>query len=204
MRKIKAFWDWFKLNEERLYNIESFTKIQRDNFLNDLLKNLHMYCNKLYFEVESTPESLVKELIITAEGDKEYFNEVENLVEHAPDMNNWSFIAFKPPQSDNFTITYEGIELNTKDMWFLPLQNNKHPNQIGIQIGLEHFSMLKDRPFFQSTIYKIIDTIVGEKTFAQDIDYIGIKELPESPCNDGFIELNELDKYLIWKKNNLQ
>jgi len=203
MKKIKAFWDWFKLNEEKLYRIDNLSETEKDSTLDNLLENLHNYSDKLYFEIESTPESIIKEFIITAEGNQEYFSKVENLIEHAPNLDRWNFITFKPPQSDSFTITYEGIELDTKDMWFLPLQNGKHPNQIGIQIGLEHFNLLKDKAFFQSTIYKIIDTVVGEKTFAQDIDYIGIVELPESPDNNGFIELNELGEYLIWKKGNL-
>lgn len=204
MKKIEAFWHWFELNEKQLYCLETLTKTQKNNILNNLLVNLHIYCNKLYFEIEGTPESLVREFIVTAEGNQEYFGEVENLIKNAPNLEHWNFIALKPPQSDNFTIAYEGIELNTEDMWFLPLQNDKHPNQIGIQIGLQKFNFLKDKEFFQSTIFKIIDTVVGEKTFIQDIDYIGIGELPESPDNNGFIELNELSKYLVWKKNNLQ
>jgi hypothetical protein len=47
----------------------------------------------------------------------------------------------------------------------------------------------------------VLDTVLGEKSFALDIDYIDFGKLPDNPEKHGMIELGELPAYMKWKKS---
>jgi hypothetical protein len=200
---MKQFWNWFKDNNSAylfLNQIEDESEKQR--LLDNLMKRLHQYCDKLYFQIGGHPDD-DQELIITAEGNSDYFKLVEDLVSLAPTVPNWKFIALLQPDiSKDFHINYEGIVLASNQIYFLPLDHEDSPSLIGLRICIKNYESLKDNKWLQPTVYKIIDTIVGEKAFALDIDYIEIDELPEEPKEEGMFELSGLPSYLEWHKSN--
>jgi hypothetical protein len=197
------FWNWFKNNHSAYLFINQIEdKDEKERLLDNLMNSLHKYCDKLYFQIGGHPEE-DQELIITAEGDVNYFGFVEELIAHAPALDNWKFIAFLQPNSnDDFYIDYEGIVLASKDMWFLPMDHEDSPSLIGLRVCIKNYDNLKDNEWMQPTVYKIIEAIVGEKAFALDIDYIEIDELPDDPKEDDMIELTGLLSYITWHKSN--
>jgi hypothetical protein len=200
---MKAFWNWFTENNSAylfLNEIEDFE--EKERLLDNLTKQLHLYCDKLYFEIGGHPDD-DQELVITAEGNSDYFNTVEELINNAPSIPNWKFIAFLQPNHNNdFHINFEGIVLASNEMYFLPLDHEDSSELIGLRICIKNYIELKDNKWLQPTVYKIIDTIVGEKAFTLDIDYIEIDELPEDPKELGMIELKGLPAYIEWHKAN--
>lgn len=89
MDKISEFWTWFKENEKSYTFLHSVEENLKEELLDKFMKQLHRYCDKLYFEIGGyTDEG--QELIITAEGDTSYFDEVEDLVNSAPEINGWT------------------------------------------------------------------------------------------------------------------
>jgi hypothetical protein len=196
------FWNWFKEHNKGYSFLNQVDPEIKEKLLNDLLRELHEYCDKLYFEIGSHPDDECQELIITAEGNKDYFSKVEYLVGAAPQIDNWIFIAFIPPRDINFQMDYEGLVLNPEEMWFMPLENKDDPSAIGISICLRNYELVKDHDFFESAIYKILDVLLGEKSAASDIEYITFDQLPDDPEDEGMSELAELPDYIAWKKNN--
>src|SRR5690606_23442082 len=117
-------------------------EIQHGNEYNLLvdqfLSKLQDFCPGLYFQVGGDPYE-DQETIFSAAGTIEPFDKVTELVAEAPPIPGWKFVAFKPPMGPDFRISFEGIELDPREMWFQPLEYPDLPDAIGIVIGVPEF-----------------------------------------------------------------
>jgi hypothetical protein len=199
MDTTSQFWKWFNDNNKSFTFLNSVDEGVKEKLLNDFLEQLHNYCDKIYFEIGGYPDQ-DQELIITAEGDKNYFDRVEELVAAAPKIDGWTFIAFKPPMPDNFKSNWDDLELNTEDLWFLPLSNDK-TQDLGIRVCFNNQDIIKDNETLTPLLYKMLDTILGEKSFALDIQYVDTDLLPEDPEEEGLYPIIELPSYIEWHKS---
>jgi hypothetical protein len=163
------------------------------------MERLHEYCDKLYFEIGGHPDEK-QELIITAEGNTDYFQEVEDLVNQAPKIEQWSFIAFIPPRDVYFEINYEGVVLRPEEMWIQPLCHEDDPSAIGIRVCARNYELIKGSEFFEPAVYKILDAILGEKASALDLEYVEFGQLPDDPEEEGMLELSKLPDYIVRRK----
>jgi hypothetical protein len=207
-QSITDFWNWFKERNEAFLNINSDTldEQERDDLLNEMEEHLHTYCDCLYFEIGGWPGE-DQELIITAEGDTGFFTHVEELVNNAPDIDKWTIIAFMQPvslESDPYICEFEDVELKANDIWFLPMDSKSNPKSIGIRVCLPNYKDVKDSKWLQPAVFKVLDTVLGEKAFALDIDYVDIGPLPDNPEEQGMIELKEIAAFIRWKKKKLE
>ena len=200
--KIANFWKWFEDNNHAFLFTSEVDDDAREQLLSDFLDELHKYNDKLYFQIGGSPDG-DQELIITAEGNAEQFESVEKLIASAPVIAHWIFIAFIQASNDDNAINYEDVEIKRSDLWFLPLQSASNPSSIGIRICVPNYEILKASDWLDNAVYKMLDTVLGEKSFALDIDYLDIGELPGDPEENGMIELTELPAYLAWKKKKL-
>jgi hypothetical protein len=200
MSKEQQFWDWFKENEAKYFFLNQINDDnEKERLLDDFLSHLHEYCDQLFFEVGGHPNEK-QDLIITAEGHMDFFDEVETLVKKAPQLEYWNVLAFKPIKED-FITNYNGIELDPKTMYFIPL-NNKGSKKLGLRIYIDNYSSTNEKDFLTAT-YLVLDNILGEISNALDIGYIEIESLPSIPEREELIELTKLPKYIKWKKNKL-
>ena len=196
------FWTWFKENNESYRSVDNLEDDVKEGLFDELLEQLHLYCDHLYFEIGGLPGE-VQELIITAEGDVNYFGEVETLIANAPVIDQWEFIAFIPPRDAPIKTNYEDVELIPAQIWFLPLNSASKPKSIGIKVCLPNYETVKNSKWLKTAIYKCLDTIVGEKQFALDITFVDFGELPEQPEKQGMIELVDLPRFVVWKKKQI-
>lgn len=196
------FWEWFQQNNKAYLFLNVVDGETKEQLLNNLLEQLHKYCDNLYFEIGWHPDEN-QELIITAEGDTAYFGKVKTLIDAAPQIPNWTFVAFIPPRDIDFEMKYEDVELKPSEMWFQPLEHPDNPAAIGIKVCARNYELVKDSEWLRPAVYKILDTILGEKSFALDIDYVAIDQLPDEPEEEGLIELSELPAFVVWKKSKV-
>lgn len=202
---ILKFWNWFNSNQKNLSQINApdLEDEKKTEILDGLLGALHAYCDQLYFDIGGLPGETL-ELIITAEGNVDYFEEVEALIDEAPELENWQFTAFMPPRDLNYTSVFEDVELKPLEMWFLPLDNKNAPKSIGLRICLPNYELVNDSEWLENAVYKVMDTALGEKAFTLDVDYIEIKGMPHGkPEDQGLIELKDLAPFVKWKKKKL-
>ena len=95
MKSINTFWNWFQDNNQTIKNLSNETTKSQKNICFWLNKHLGYYCKGLDFIIVFPKKENEKaELIITANGNPEYFNQVVELVNHAPLLKHWKFTAF--------------------------------------------------------------------------------------------------------------
>jgi hypothetical protein len=198
MSKEEQFWGWFKINNSKYFFLNQVIDLEsKEKLLSEFLDQLHAYCDKLFFEIGGIPNE-PQELIISAEGDKAYFDKVERLVSKAPKINDWQIIAFKPPMGFDFITEYEGVKLEVNGIWFLPLESENEPKALGVKLFFSNYSSKKEGSFIGGS-YQILDAILGEKSAALEINHIEVGKLPKNPEKEGLIELLELPKYINWR-----
>lgn len=205
LKEVESFWNWFNENEQTLSQINNadLNDDKREEMLDSILDALHQYCDHLYFDIGGI-EGEDLEFIITAEGDADYFDKVEALIEGAPNKAGWQFIAFMPPRGSDFTSAFEDVELIPSEIWFLPLDNKNDPKSIGLRICLPNYESVKNSKWLQPAVYKVLDVVLGEKVFALDVDYIEINGMPSGKPEDfGLIELADISAFIRWKKKKL-
>lgn len=152
------------------------------------------------------------ELIITANGNPYLFKEVELLVHYAPTVERWKIIAFLQPET-NISKYQQGtdkpienyrISLKISEMYFEPLENPNNPDNLGVRIYTKNHIIHKENPRFREAVYTHIEHLVGEKSFANNINFIDIDQLPMGNIGFRLIELYNLEAYIKKFKGNIK
>ena len=193
--QIALFWQWFANHEPDLKMLST----SDDSFWDVILDQLKKVDGRLWFEM-SSHETAPREFVVTAEGKIEAFPVVSALVDAAPAIEGWEFVALKPPMGFDFTTTYEGVRFDPGQMWFLPLDSKSRINYLGLRVGIEGLRQ-EDESMAHTAVLVILDTGLGERSAALDIQYTEVTELPPDPLLAGYIELTELADYISWRKS---
>lgn len=195
------FWDWFEKNNKRyLFLNQIDSQETKDKLLDEFLKELHTYCDKLYFEIGGHPEDNNVELIITAEGNVNFFDKVEKLVISAPKIKDWVVIAFKQPMGKGFKTNYGGKEFDPSKIIFIPLNNKDKPEGVGLQVCYPDY-IEEERDIFINGTYIALDCLIGEKSTTLDIDYLDVKKTPNDISKYDFRHLEDIGEFIEEKKN---
>jgi hypothetical protein len=191
---IQEFWRWFQAHRAE-FDVLTDTAAP---FWDAALSQLHRLDKRFWFEL-SKPDGDHREFIITAEGHADIFPLADDIVALAPQIPGWQIIALKPPMGFDFTTTYEGIRFEPRAMWFLPLNSSFRPEDLGVRVGVPNFTDDIKRQA-SNAVAVILDTALGERAAALDIQHLEVSTLPESPESHGYIELYELPAYIEWRK----
>jgi hypothetical protein len=60
-----------------------------------------------------------------------------------------------------------------------------------------------DKSLAHTAVLVILDTGLGERSAALDLQYTEVTDVPADPPAKGFIELPELADYIAWRKKRL-
>jgi hypothetical protein len=169
-KRIAQFWHWFEANQQKIFDIEC----PNDEQLGLLFHQLDKVDRNLTLELSLKKEA-PKELILSAGGIKETFPLVEKLVDAAPLLQNWQFIAFKPRRNLE-ELAYPGADrLPLNALWY-QLDTSQSPFGLNLYIvghQPESLSVHAQICFF------ILDNLIGEFQVAHhlgEIDFIGLPE----------------------------
>ena len=194
------FWDWFNKNNSKYLFLNDIDEDLKKQILEELLLELHKYCDKLFYEIGHHPDQTELEFVITANGDVTYFAKVEELVAVAPEIKDWKILAFKPAMGFEFSIDYNGLNFDPAEAWFQPLELESRPLDLGIRVCYPNYDDSKRDDFFNAS-FLILDAGLGEKMTALDIKYLDVDKLPEDPEAEGMLPLKQLSEYIEWLKN---
>lgn len=205
------FWTWFRANEAKLRT----TADLGDPLWHAAFDQLQRVDAGLGFEV-SPPQRGRRDLVITAFGDTKLFSLVDALVAAAPSMANWSIVALSPAKGFDAPVDFEGVTYDPKSIWFLPLDDTKHPpdpkapwsignlfsGDFGIRFGVPGLRD-GDHDGAAYAAARILEAVLGERQRAAEVQYIEIARLPDDPARHGFIRLLELPAYIARHKRRI-
>ena len=68
-----------------------------------------------------------------------------------------------------------------------------------MRVGVPNLNQSIERQA-SNAVAVILDTALGERAAALDIQHLEVSTLPENPKAAGYIELYELPRYIEWRK----
>ena len=174
MEKVETFWKWFQDHNEQLVAMGDLEDKERMELENALQYQLTKYCAGLSYEIgDATANG--RTLTFTTEGDTDLFRYVVELVDNAPDLDWWEFVAFKQPMGTELKVRFDKMVFDTRKMYF---------EQLECEVG----------------VYVTLEALMGEFDCATLIGYMETVPVPEEPFKSGFQKLDDLPKFVDWFK----
>lgn len=202
MRKINIFWNWFQDNNQTIKNLINEEPKSQQNIYYWLNKQLGYYSKELDFIIVFPKKDNQKtELIITANGNSDYFNQVIQLIDNAPKLRHWKFTAFIQPTENINKIIYRidepyiipEITIKTSEIKFLPLNYDEKTKKLDIIIYLKYYNIQCNTKTLQQVIYIILNDLSGEKLVCQNINFVQLAQTTDDEID--IIILYELQWY---------
>lgn len=197
MEKKEIFWQWFTDHNEQLVALGDLDDKGRAALEDALQHELTKYCDGLGFDIgEATANG--RTLTFTAEGDTDLFRYVVELVDAAPDLDWWEFVAFKQPMGTELKVRFDKMLFDTRKMYFEQLECEEEPEMLGLRIAVEGGERQDED--FQVGVYVTLEALMGEFDCATLIGYMDTVPLPAEPFKAGFQKLDDLPKFVEWFK----
>lgn len=197
MEKTEKFWQWFQDHNEQLISLGDLDEKGRRELEAELQNKLTEYCDGLTCDMgEATADG--RTLTFTAEGDTDLFRYVVELVDAAPDLDWWQFVAFKQPLGTDLRVRFDKMLFETKKMYFQQLECEEEPEMLGLRIAVAD-GQRQDEDF-QVGVYVTLEALLGEFDCATVIGYMETVPVPEEPFKSGFQPLDDLPQFVDWFK----
>lgn len=199
MSNIETFWNWFEQNNEKLTMLNDLEEKEQNELLKALQEQLGAYCEGLSYEM-SEPGPTGRTLTLSAEGDTDLFRPLVELVDAAPDLDWWEFVAFKQPKGTDLKVVFDKYRFETKQMYFMPLENEVEPDIMGLRVALADANEEDEDQLVG--VYVTIEALIGEFDCATLVGYMEVCALPKDAKKEGFQAMDDLPEYVEWFKRN--
>ena len=117
---IEKFWNWFQANEKSLRDFQK----NPDKTLTEVLENAKKIQSGLAIEFEP-PKNNIINVTISADGNRNIFSVVQDIIEKAPKIDGWTFVAFRQrmpiEKVKGMVLKAQDHELNPDNMKFFPM-----------------------------------------------------------------------------------
>ncbi|MBP3763490.1 MAG: hypothetical protein J6I49_06400 [Bacteroidales bacterium] len=197
MEKRETFWQWFTDHNEQLVALGDLDDKARRDLENALQEQLEAYCEGLAYEM-GAPTANGRTLTFTAEGDTDLFRQVVELVDAAPDLDWWDFVAFKQPMGTELKVRFDRYLFDTRKMHFQQLECEEEPEMLGLRVAVEGGASQEED--FQVGVYVTLEALLGEFDCATLLGYVETVPLPDEPFKAGFQPLDDLPRFADWFK----
>ena len=192
------FWKWFTEHNEQLTMLDDLDEKEANAMLEEMQKMLDNYCEGLTYEIGDQTNN-GRTVTFSAEGDTDLFKYVTDLVEEAPDLDWWEFVAFKQPKGKGLKVTFDKYRFDTKKMYFMELENEESPDMVGLRVALEKPVEGDDDQLVG--VYVTIEALIGEFDCATLVGYLDVCPIPAEPFKEGFKPMDDLPEFIEWFKN---
>lgn len=179
-----CFWQWFRETEDRLFHVED----PQDDVLALLGREMDRVARGLTFELGPVDDGR-RELVVSADGIRERFPDVQRLVSSAPPLDRWTVTAFrqrKPP--DLWRLELNGECLDHHDVWFQPAVAQGHIHLTLFVRGLR----AENKQTLQGATFLLLDCALGEFDVEQWIGELQWAPLPIDPVASGLHPFSDL------------
>ena len=189
----QKIWDWFLENQEKYKSFPSLEPEKQESLEEEFLKVIHSFDDGLFFEIDEEESGL--SLTITAEGDADLFPKVDELVGIAPEIEGWEIHNLRQPLGPEVISEYEDLLFDPDETIFIPLANEADPFAVGIEVCYDNYEKGKHEDLLIGT-FMMLDTVIGEKSTALDVDYVAVRKTPKDIDKLEFQYISELAEYI--------
>lgn len=198
--QVAAFWAWFRENKRRMDALDDPDEPFWDEALAELAK-LNPELRFALSSLEGAPKGEDREFVLTASCDTELFSMVDAVVNAAPKLAGWQWVALKPPMGFDFVTEFEDLTLDPREMWFFPLRDSARPRSLGIRIAVPGFTKRRADQYFDA-VAMVLETGLGERAAATELEQLEVVPLPDNLKAEGYAKLTELPVYMEWNRTN--
>jgi hypothetical protein len=165
------FWRWFIPNSEWIFRFD-LNETEVMETLDSKFKEIHP---SLTFDFGPEKDNM-RDLIISANGDRDAFPLVKKLVAEAPGLTRWNVVAFRPRKGLSQPAVYQGLTLSASDIYFIheiDLENEK----LALSLFIRDFVEGDER--FVTASFLLLDAALGEYDVETKIGFVDFNEWPE-------------------------
>ena len=190
----EVFWKWFNKEKTRIAReIDSGDPERVSEALDEVIQELSGEASGLSFLYGDMKDN--KECVITALGDRDYFEDVKRLVDSAPKLKGWKVVAFRPAAKSTygFRIKMGDIDLGVEDVKFqaFDLEGGK----LGITLYPKGLTD-ENRDIVGNATIVLLDHTVGEYNAVMKIDSLIMQPIEKAEKGKKLYCLSKLPKFL--------
>ena len=176
--KEEKFWSWFSKHQKTYYSEIENLEI-RDKIFNELSTELKKVHKDLVFEFSPIHENGIREFTVSADGIKENFPVVIDLIEKSPKIDNWKFNAFRQRVSgDEIGLNFGEFKISYKDLYF---RYQEVDGELGIELNIRDYN---GESVKQNAVYILLDNLIGEYDTTIGIGWIDWEKLDENKIEE--------------------
>jgi hypothetical protein len=164
------FWKWFQANEDTLFNFEK----NREQTFDKLGAEMHKLNPSLTFEFGPIEDGK-REFVISADGIKEAFPQVEVLYAAAPTLPRWKFVKFRPRRKP-MDVNYEGVSVRATSVTVQLVRNGQLADLI---VFIPNYSEA-DRKAYMAIVFLLLDGALGEYDVEMRVGQIKVEATPKA------------------------
>jgi len=173
---LRDFWHWFSKHKDRFYRFEQ-NEAQLFSALTKKLKQIHP---SLTFEFSAVHPDGTRELTISADGIRDAFPFVVQLVDRCPKIENWTINAFRQRiPADDLTVQIgENVKVGFHDIFF---SHRVNEGLIDLDVRIRNY---EDTDAYKSALFILLDALLGEYDVEMKVGRIDFSRLSGDPSSD--------------------
>ncbi|MCB2379903.1 DUF695 domain-containing protein [Hymenobacter sp. BT635] len=193
----QAFWTWFSKHERAFFETVKSGENIDENFFEALSPKLDEVKEGIFF-LTGMHDDNTAELILTPDGTIKNIVFVEELVNAAPKLKDWKFIALKPASNiPDMSVEMSAYSFNKDTLFFYANDNSTYPDQIDVTIIHSDFNE-DNREIITNGVYIFLDNYIGELASITMIDDITVVSKEEAQKE--LVPIEKLGSFLAWRE----
>ena len=200
-KAVEYFWSWFVEYNTKFKIFRSLTPKEQNHYSFWMKWHLHFYAPGVDYIIKYPKDKHDKiKLIITAHGDSQYYTKVEEVVNEAPKLKNWTVIAFIEPYSDlkmlekglDQPYVFDDLSIKISEL-YCRLIPDLALEKVHLVIYLDNYELRSQNENLLQLILLMLQDLLGEKSFYQNIDIVQLKNAPtiQENCRTPLFKLQE-------------
>jgi hypothetical protein len=172
------FWKWFQCNEDTLFNFEK----NRQQTFGKLSAEMHKLNPSLTFEFGPIEDGK-REFVISGDGIKEAFPQVEALYAAAPSLPRWRFVRFRPRRKP-MDVKYGGVSVRAESVTVQLIRSGQVADAT---VFMPNYSEA-DRKAFVGIAFLLLDSALGEYDVEMRVGQINVEGAPKAPAQTSSLQ----------------
>ncbi|TDN40586.1 hypothetical protein A8B98_14290 [Hymenobacter sp. UV11] len=171
----------------------------RDERLNMVLEHLHLVSEGLAIEVSKEFHG-VRDIIISADGDKNKSLIVKEIVSEAPKIPGWTVTAFRQKAKDEFLLRYRHLEFDPAKMFFHSVVSHDSLDIIVYSDSIKYKN--QDEVIKYGLI--TMDNVLGECVATLKVRTFDFRDISDAENKDELQKMNKLPEFVdsFYAKNH--